>query len=127
MSIHYVKIKITSLAAEMALIRKEEHRIKGYRAYCMRTANADFERIDAVFWGLRSHRRLDLRPEVRAAQVAYGYLKGKRYHQIEKPLKGNEPNWHRVTKLVMKYGPQSDLAFDTVYEATKKTLLEWAS
>lgn len=89
MSIRFLKVKIKSLAAEAAIIRHEEVRSRGD----LRSA-------------LRRHRQIDVRRECRATLLAYGYLRGKTYDQIE-PGATSEPKWDIVTRMVKKYGTQA--------------------
>jgi len=54
------------------------------------------------FWSLRHH-RLGLRPEARASHLAYAFLRGQKYLDVE--LKCYEhPDWDTVTRLVRKFG-----------------------
>lgn len=107
MSLRYLKIKIKSLAAEQSMIRHEEHKAKSAYRYAKEKQGLErqYEQNHSEFWGLRNHRVNDVRPEARAALVAYGFLRGKKYNQIEKPDKYNPPNWEKVKRLVAKYGP----------------------
>jgi hypothetical protein len=98
MSITYLKIKIKSLAAEAKIIRLEEGRWPG---------------TSTVRHGLHEHRIHEVRSEARAALLAYGYLRGRRYAQLEAPIGNDAPNrrqtnaidWIKVAKLVAKFGP----------------------
>ena len=104
----YLKIKILSLAAEALLIRREERRaLKSSRRY--RAGHpSEFENGETCyrmreFIGLREHRLNDVRREARAALLAYGFLRGRRYNAMEaKPRE--RPAWKRVEALVTKYG-----------------------
>jgi hypothetical protein len=81
----YLKVKAKSLAAEAKIIRKEEKRNPSFRQ------------------SLAEHRRTVVRKEARHTLLAYGFLKGRRYRQIEK--KAHEaPDWSRVEKMLDKYG-----------------------
>lgn len=94
MSVVYLKVKICSLAAEGAIIHRMEHRWK-------KRWRSD---KDETFFGLQGHRKAEVRPEQRAAMLAYGFLRGRAYRSIE--FKCYEPpNWLRVAELVRKYGP----------------------
>jgi hypothetical protein len=124
MSIKYLKVKIKSLAVEGTIIRKEEHKAKKQYRYLKLIAGKEKEYQEALgtFWGLRHHRTADVRNEARAAQWAYGYLRGKRYRQVESKsnigkrysIKENHYFYihgdihayiiPRVVKLVNKYG-----------------------
>ena len=82
----YLKVKIKSLAEEAKIIRREERKIE----------NQDFRN------GLHRHRVVDVRKEARATLIAYGYLCGKTYKQLEpnatKPL-----DWSKVKSMVQRY------------------------
>lgn len=91
----YLRVKIKSLAAEAQIIRREERREKD------RTKPGSVP--SDVFFGLRSHRVLDVRREARAASLAYGFLRGRDYKRIEASCH-EPPNWKRVEDLVRKYG-----------------------
>lgn len=96
----YLKIKVVSLAAEAKLIRREEHRIKA-------KPRAAGEAPPAAWFGLNSHRREDVRNEARAACLAYGYLRGRAYKQMEAKCH-TKPPFTRVVDLVKKYGTKED-------------------
>ena len=81
----YLKVKIKSLAEEARIIRKEENK-RG-----------------PLWWGLRLHRTGIVKSEARAALLAYGFLRGLTYRQIEANTKF-APDWARVKKLVDRYG-----------------------
>ncbi len=121
----YLKIKIVSLAAEARLIRAEENRwfltADGARV-SRKEQRAAAEEIPATAenrtarrlsrsWlrngvhrtGLRTHRLCVVRPEARAALLAYGFIRGRRYRQIEATAVV-PPNWKRVYELVQRYG-----------------------
>ena len=77
-----LKIKVKSLTAEARIIRSQELKLKGKN------------------WGhlaspLQGHRRGSLRAEARDTHIAYGYLKGRTYRQMEDNPK-TEPNWENV-------------------------------
>jgi len=85
-----LKIKVKSLAAESRIIRAQELKLKG-KNWCS-LANP-----------LRNHRRGPLRAEARDTHIAYGYLKGRTYRQMEDNPE-TEPNWVNVARMVKKYG-----------------------
>lgn len=120
----YLKIKIKSLAAEATMIHREERRhnighrgrvrirrqlakatdlTPTQRARLERKMQKPSERAMKAFWGLRWHRQYDVRSESRASHVAYGFLRGLDYKQIEGTAKSSS-NWSRVEDLVKKYG-----------------------
>jgi hypothetical protein len=106
MSLELIKLKIKAkhLAAEPAIIRHEERKLKG------------LEKKD-----LQDHRKWDVRNEARATQLAIAFLKGKDYKRIEPKLR--DPfDWRhsvvqkRVIAMVKKYGGYVDRA---------KEVIEW--
>lgn len=94
MSLSYLRVKIKSLAEEARIIRHEADRYK--------------RRNDPTRLGLHDHRRGVVRPEARNALLAYGYLRGRLYAQIEASTH-EAPNWPRVARLIEKYGPAGAL------------------
>ena len=86
----YLKVKIKSLAAEQVIIRLEKDRAVKRKSYML----AD---------ELQSHKVNAVRPEARAALMAYGLLRGKTPEQIE-PRAKTKPDAKRVNALVKKYG-----------------------
>lgn len=112
----YLKIKICSLAAEAAIIHREEsrwrERSRPYRAAIQTSdgkeplpnAVTELRDADLTFWGLREHRTGVVRPECRASLIAYGLIRGLPYSKIERPRAGNEPDWARVERIVARFG-----------------------
>ena len=107
----YLKVKIKSLAAEAKIIRVEERKNKKARQ------------------GLAEHRRTVVRNEARHSLLAYGFLRGKKYSQME--AKCHEyPDFERVERMVKKYGVQWDwdrpMTENTENrEAQEKRFQEW--
>lgn len=83
----YLKVKIKSLAAEARIIRQETKRAKSL----------------SIKNGLYRHRIDVVRVEARHTQLAYGFLRGRTYQQIEHKAQV-EPNWAKVRKMIEKYG-----------------------
>lgn len=125
MSTTYLKIKIKSLAEEARIIRHEERRI-GYTNYKIRLRPVNDDQTDAdniiceyndnIRNGLHQHRVLNVRHETRAALLAYGFLRGRDYIEIENSstntfyecINAKKMMAHligsRVIDLVFKYG-----------------------
>lgn len=82
----YLKIKIKHLAEEARIIRDEEKKHAGD----MRNS-------------LTEHRKQVVRREARATQLAYAFLRGKKYSDLEKNPR-TQPSWYRVKRMVEKYG-----------------------
>lgn len=81
----YLKVKIKSLAEEAKIIRKEEARNPEFRL------------------GLAEHRKGIVRNEARHTLLAYAFLRGKDYKQVE-PKCHEKPEWSRVESMIIKYG-----------------------
>lgn len=94
MSVTFLKVKVKSLAVEAAIIRKEEKVWKP-------------RKLDGaphpIFFGLQAHRRGILRREARYALLAYGFLRGKSYKQIEKKAY-EPPNWTVIEQMAKRFG-----------------------
>ena len=110
MSIAYLKVKIKSLAVEASIIRHEERKWLRSGRWLRKHNPSEMQPVYNTWAGLNTHRH-DLRLEQRAAYLAYGYLRGTPYQQIEQaphwrkpPYSRQGPNWGRVRDLVIKYG-----------------------
>lgn len=101
--IRMLKVKVKSLATEAAIIRLEERRSKGV----LRNS-------------LCEHRRGIVRHEGRHAQLAYGYLRGRSYEQVEPGCK--KPfDVAKVKSMVERFGATWDDSEDhKLYMARKK-------
>jgi len=60
---------------------------------------------------------LDVRKEARATNLAYGFLQGHAYKDVEKTAY-TKPPWDRIESMVMRYGEDNDVSarkarFDT--------------
>jgi hypothetical protein len=86
MNIRFLKIKLKSLAAEARIIRLEELRTRG-----------DLRE------SLYLHRIMKVRRECRDTHLAYGFLRGRTYLQLERSCTV-PPDWKNVARMVFKYG-----------------------
>lgn len=83
----YLKVKIKSLAEEARIIRKETKRARKV----------------SIKNGLALHRKGIVRHEARHTCLAYGFLRGLEYRQMEqKALVA--PDWAKVRRMVERYG-----------------------
>lgn len=98
----FLKIKIKSLAEEAKIIRHEEA-IAKKASY---VAHAGIQQYDS----LRNHRVREVREEQRATLLAYGYLRGRAYSDIERDGSKRITNWVRVQRMVEKYGTPAQFA-----------------
>ena len=91
-----LKIKLKSLAAEARIIRFEEDKAPND------PASGIYDRQS-----LYDHRILVVRPEARATLLAYGYIRGRTYRQVEpNSTTRNLIPWKKVRAMVEKYGPK---------------------
>jgi len=91
-----LKIKIKSLAEEARIIRFHENKlVTPDPAY----SNVHPVEIDSARGYLRDHRVRVVRKESRSANIAYGYLRGKAYKQLESSCK-EEPDIARVVTII---------------------------
>src|SRR4051812_18796322 len=98
----FLKVKIKSLTAESHIIRQE-------------TARAQ----KSIRSELSHHRRTAVRQAARNTGIAYAFLRGKNYRDIERSPK-TPPDWKEVTRMVRQYGVRFDTTFDAGYWDRKK-------
>lgn len=127
----FLKLKIKSLASEAKFIKEAERSIRNFRRMLLGvkrsyrhkqdekrpeypenngweapegdTVEAAATRAYEEFWGLKSHRLLVVRRTARTAHIAYGFLRGKAYRDVE--LFAYElPSWEDVRRQVLKFG-----------------------
>lgn len=105
----YLQVKVQNLTDESKDIRKREQKAKWIaRVQRDRLADgldADPARFEKVNAGLHLHRIFDVRKEARSSHIAYGFLRGRKYHEIER-LAYDQPNWERIERLIMKYSEE---------------------
>ena len=99
----FLKVKIKSLAAESRIIRQEERKNPHARI------------------GLAEHRRRVVRPVSRINNLAYGFIRGRSYRQMEL-FSRTSPNWKEVWKVIERFGVcLQDFGSDNGYDG------EWSS
>lgn len=102
MSKAFLKVKIATLSAEAKIIKQEERWFKR----CSKTKVDEFPDQCAEFrqiWlNLMEHRKDSVRPEARASNLAYGYMRGRAYRQLESKC-WTKPNWGRVAEILLKF------------------------
>lgn len=113
----HLKVKVYTLAAEMSFIHRQEIKWKA-RAKAARqrqkqhaeekTANSILY-AEKNFWSHRLH-RLDLKSDARTNHLAYGFLKGRTYQEMEyisyggiKGYNKEEPDWARIEEMVQRF------------------------
>ena len=111
MRIH-LKVKSESLAAEARIIRNMERKYRKWKSRAQKKAyrkegrERTYQGSPKLRESLRRHRIKVVRPEARHTHLAYGFLRGRRYRQIEPRLRDStpRPDWDRVAAMVAKYG-----------------------
>jgi len=98
-----LRVKLKTLAAESLIIKREMLRFRHDSPYKV---------------SLHLHRVHDVREEARATNIAYGFLNGLAYADIEQSSY-EEPKWNRVAAMVKKYGTEGTA------EERIQALLEW--
>lgn len=101
----FLKVKIKTLACEVTIIRKEENSLPG--GHWLRAS-------------LQQHRKKVVCEELRSALIAYGFLRGRSYTQIESGST-RKPNMDRVREIVTKF---NDPRKATTQQTLQK-LAEW--
>lgn len=96
------------MAQEAKFIRHEENRIKKKQKIIPYDYVHTLDRKSSDFWRLREHRKSVVRPAVRAAQLAYAFLRGVPYRKVEpstKPPVGHYPlkQWELLVKEVKRF------------------------
>lgn len=113
----FLKVKIKSLAAESRIIRKEERKALGSGRWALKAqkttgeVEAEYERYNR----LRHHRVHAVRDEARASLLAYGFLRGKAYGQVEHKQGTPGPILSKAAGMAKRLGGKTEEAF-----------LEWA-
>jgi hypothetical protein len=101
--LEYLQVKVQNLVDEAKDIRKREQKARWQaRATRGREKFALAERFTTVNQGLHLHRVYDVRKEARSSHLAYGFLRGLKYHEME-VLAYDQPDWNRIERLVEKY------------------------
>lgn len=114
-----LKIKIKSLAAETKIIRHEERRALR-RLKCAR----EDEHEDATkgYQEIYLHRIKDVRRATRETLLAYGFLRRRRYAQLEGPVY-SPPDWKAVAKMIRSYGDAEHAKLDVL---NQWLIVDWA-
>lgn len=91
-----LRVKIKSLGSESRIIRQEEiHVSKEYR----RKRNPELSRDREELY---LHKRDVVRPELRASYLAYAFLRGRGYAQVERKA-NSEPDIKKIVSNVNRF------------------------
>ncbi len=101
----HLRIKIKSLAAEAAIIRKEANKTNGMTK-----------------WSLNQHRTTIVREHARLNQLAYGLLRRVPYKVMEKKC-DKAPDFKKVLELAVRFG-EEDKKYLALWEEEAKTHLK---
>lgn len=102
----YLKIKLKTLADEAKHIRKEEQKaLKSAR--WLRSKQEDYHGMHELWYSLRRHRTWDVRRAARVNGLAYGYLRGREYKEMESRAR-QEPNWKDIKRLIDRFGGEQE-------------------
>lgn len=104
----YLLTKCISLGLEAKFIKQREYRALKLANEARTKGNyKDFPAqvlyYEKLYRGLKEHRCELIRKETRWASIAYGFLCGKKYSEIER-ISYIQPNWEKIEKLVLRYG-----------------------
>ena len=120
-----LKIKIMSLSAEAVIIRRHERKLAKVLA---RKGKA--KGTDATWSSIQSHRRHEVRWEQRHSLLAYAFLRGKSYADVEK-FCWADPDLKKVEEMAKRFAPgmedfaQRWGAWEQDAKAHLKTLSGW--
>jgi len=92
----HLKIKILNLAAESGIIRQQEQ--KALRRHRKWSHASDIE----TYRSLREHRKGIVRTVARENLLAYGFLRGRSYAQME-PSCGESPDFDAVKRIAKRF------------------------
>ncbi|WP_438980286.1 hypothetical protein [Polynucleobacter sp.] len=101
----YLKIKLNHLAAEARINKKEKHKwmrkaaIGRQRAWEKEMENPTKATMADL---IHNHRMIAIRPEARDSNLAYGFLRGRSYAQIE-AKRFTDPNWSNIKANIKRF------------------------
>ena len=103
-----MRVRVKELAQEAKYIRLEETKIKNSKLYSSDTTELSVEKQMIVYrmhddrGKLRSHRTVEVRNAARAAQLAYGFLRGVPYKVIESKTYTDVYKMNQIKKEVKR-------------------------
>jgi len=101
--IAHLKIKIKTLGAESRFIRQGEiqHRNQARKARAKGRWTIA-RRHETEHWWLYTHRLHTVQPAARTNHLAYGFLRGRSYSEMEAKAR-IEPDWKAIEKVVRRF------------------------
>lgn len=104
----HLKVKVFTLGAEMSYIHRQEIKWKE-KARVARQKARDPKYLEDNFWSLRHHRK-ELKVEARHTHLAYGFMKGRSYREMEQfcygDIKGygsTPPDWAKIEQMIDRF------------------------
>lgn len=125
MSRTFLKVRIKELANEARVIRTEESRAGSQKSYLKHKQGmeADYEYSIWLFNELKHHRKTVVRNAARETQIAYAFLRGKRFASIEQaPPSSHEIArlWTQVGRMIYQYGKTERYPLPVILENTQE-------
>lgn len=104
----HLKIKIKTLAYEARIIRKEERKHLQL-ARCLKVVEPLEVKLMTkhyrAFWDLSEHRKGKVRHAARENGLAYGFIRGRSYAQMEAKCRpDNRPDFKSIEKIARRFG-----------------------
>ena len=96
----FLKIKLKSLACEARIIRREEAQLKGQ---CIKEQVEVVRPFTFTRGEMEAHRRYVVGKEARHTLLAYSFIRGRAYQDVEQKAK-TPPDWKKVRQMVERYG-----------------------
>ena len=97
-----LKIKLISLGLEAQAIRRIERKLKSKPGY-----RVDGSNTRKAFTSIQNHRRNDIRRAARHSHLAYGFLRGRAYAEIERSTYTN-PDWDQVSRIAKRFSDEDE-------------------
>ncbi len=124
-----VKIKIKTLASEARHIKREEiKKLEQARFYRYSSTSDNATRAEGMsiyeYEQLRRHRKDTVGREARSSLIAYGFIRGRKYSEIEFPRSTKPVNVDSVSAMVYKYDESLNLNKEDTKIAVEKWLNE---
>lgn len=103
----HLKVKIKNLAAEAGIIRLEERKAKQHRNNAK--TQEHWNEHHRAFMDLKDHRKGIVRDVARINLLAYGFLRGRSYAQMENYTR-EAPRFNKVYEIIKRFGSAEDLS-----------------
>jgi len=125
MSRTFLKVRIKELAGEAKIIRREESIASDWKASTKDRQGLE-DSYNYASWKLlelRNHRKTIVRTAARQTQIAYAFLRGKRFDQVEhgKPTATEIAKlWTQVGRMIYQYGKTERYPLPVILQNTQE-------